>query len=252
MCITIDTAHLAKTKILSMVLNDKEHLIAYSNDVQNLSNRKNSMIFAVPGDISQKDFYDTTKYADFLEELSAKAQDLYASKGIKSRGSTLNAIESFKLGIYDIKLGKTKDLIDYIANSSGLSISQSLLNFYIEKYPNDTLVMCEFDNDKKSSAQPIMFKYTPFNYDVLYFPMMDAHDGNAPKDKSVDRDHTVIWHHPSSDKNKIFDKNISFDAEVPEELNNKNYIKMKYEHDYPNGDLYIYYKEEDYKPIFKY
>lgn len=251
MCITIDTAHLAKTKILSMVLNDKEHLIAYSNDVQNLSNRKNSMIFAVPGDMTQKDFYDTTKYADFLEELSDKAQNLIESKGIKSRG-ILSVIESFKLGIYDIKLGKTKDLVDYIVKSSGMSIYQSLLNFYVEKYPNDTLVMCEFDNDKKSSAQPIMFKYTPFDYDVLYFPMMDAHDGSAPENKLVDRDHTVIWHFPSSEKNKMFDRNVIFNAKVPEEIDNKNYIKMQFEHEHENGDLYIKYKEEDYEPTLKY
>lgn len=246
MCITIDTAHLAKTKILSMVLNDKEHIIAYSNNVQNLSNGNNAMIFAIPGKLTQSDFYDTTSYANFLEELAEKSKNFYE---FRSKSLSLSDdIESFKLGIYDIKISNVETLVDYIKSNQDIKISNDLLDFYLQKYSGQMLVICEFDTNKTSSAQPIMFKYTPTDHDILYFPMMDAHDGSAPKNKDVDRDHTVIWHHPSSEKNKMFDRNVIFDLKVPYDIDNKNYIKMKFNGCQKNGDLYINYKDENYEP----
>ena len=43
MCITVNKANLAKTKIMSLPLESGNHFIAYSNKVKNLSGKPNAI-----------------------------------------------------------------------------------------------------------------------------------------------------------------------------------------------------------------
>lgn len=86
MCITINTAVLSKTKILSVPVNNGNHFIAYSNSVKNTSGKPNAMIFAIPGKTSPSLFYDTTKYKDFMDTIIKKSDLVEDYYGIRSRG----------------------------------------------------------------------------------------------------------------------------------------------------------------------
>ena len=68
MCIVSKEAKLSKTRILSMALDNGNHLLAYSNKVENTSGKQNSMILAVPGELRQEWFMDTSDYNKFLNQ----------------------------------------------------------------------------------------------------------------------------------------------------------------------------------------
>lgn len=72
MCITINHAHLSKTKILSLPLENGNHFIAYSNKVKNESGKPNAMILPIPGKTSPELFHNTESYKDFMDEINER------------------------------------------------------------------------------------------------------------------------------------------------------------------------------------
>lgn len=237
MCITSGPAELSKTKIMSIKLDDDYHLLAYSNSVENLSNKPNSMILAVPGTLTQKDFYDTTAYAKFMDEIEEHwpPRSRGLSKGFDS--DTLS-FENFQLGMYNIFVSDSAhligDAISKLSENERPTISSELLNFFQTHYEGWSFVICCFNGNKKVETQPIMFKYKPFDKKMLYFPGMDSHTGGAPDlTKNVRVDHFLI-----SEYNKFphfeFEEN-----KVPDILKNKHFFGNFEKGRELNGDWYL-------------
>ena len=240
MCITSSPAELSNTKIMSIKLDEDYHLLAYSNKVKNLSKFPNSMILAVPGTLTQTDFYDTTAYAKFLEEIEMFRQMRSRSltKGINTDNDTLS-FETFGLGMYTVFLSESaaliSDALKALPEEKRPKISDELLSFFSTHYHGWSLVVCVFDSEKAVDAQPIMFKYKPFNKNMLYFPGMDSHDGGAPNTNAIVKvDHYIISQLTGVGKTEFSD-----DCKVPEILQNREFYGYNQTRPVSNGDWYL-------------
>lgn len=242
MCIVSAKAKLSKTRILSMALDNGRHLLSYSNKVQNLSGQRNSMILAIPGEVKEELFYNTTDYNKFLGDIEDQAYlSLENSKGIYYRGSLgmrSKSFNRFEVGMYDIIT--TKDLNDVVEE---VEITEDLMNFFHSHYKDWTFVVCMFSGEKEMDAQPIMFEYEPMYPQWLYFPTMDSHDGQAPDMiHPVDMDHSLMYEYPGLRDRVVH--NMKFTQEVPEILKRRNYVSTKWDDKETekqlNGDMYLH------------
>lgn len=251
MCITVDTANLSKTKILSIPVGNGNHFIAYSNSVKNLSGKPNAMILPIPGKTKKDWFYDTTKYNNFLNEIIRKSDLTKNYYGImsKSMRSSSPSLEEFKVGNYTVALTDSiKDLqlyINSIPENVRPNLSDSLSDFFTKKYKDFSFALCMFDSDKTIDAQPIAFEYTPKNINDIYFPTIDSHDGEAPNlSDLVSTDHTFIYEHTGKQNNKMFKKSVELTSDVPPFLKNRKYRFFEsHERGVINGDTFLNSKE---------
>ncbi len=246
MCITVNTAALSKTKILSLPLENGNHFIAYSNSVKNESGKPNAMILPIPGETTQSLFHNTENYKNFLDDIIEKAEwDEWC--GMRSRGflSKGLSVERFKLGIYDIVLTKNfddvKKAIAEFPEEKRPEISEELQSFFQEKYAGWSFAVCFFDTNETSSSQPIAFEYKPFGGGrFIYFPTMDAHDGKAPKvGGMVPVDHTFIYEHTGPMTRKYYLEHIELGENVPEFLQKRKYRYVEMKGHELNNDTYI-------------
>lgn len=247
MCITINHASLAKTKILSLPLKNGNHFISYSNVVRNRSGKPNAMILAIPGKTQPSWFHNTEKYKNFMNEIIEKATiDNWMgilSKGVRSRGMTLS-FESFELGMYTIGLADSFDgaeeFINSLSQEKKPEIGEELKTFFRNEYKGWSFAVCCFDSNKTIDSQPIAFEYTPFHPDFLYFPSLDAHDGKAPRlNFNVDVDHTIIFEHTGEMREDYILDTIKLDADVPSFLQDRKYRFVNMNGSAKNGDTFI-------------
>lgn len=261
MCITVNTAVLTGTKIMSLHLDNGRHFIAYSNKVNNTSGKPNSMILPVPGVLKKEWFHNTEKYKDFMDDIIKNTTDEHytgmLSRGILSKGISLS-FDSFNLGMYKVGIAPSyngiQEYINTLPKDERPSISEELSEFFKNKYAGWSFVVCAFAGDKKMESQPIAFEYDPFGPSLIYFPTMDAHNGGAPKmGENVDVDHTFIYEHLGKQREDLYMKDYSpfknkeEKPEYPDFLKNRKYRFKELRGMAKNGDTYI--KKDDMKAI---
>lgn len=235
MCITSAEAHLSKTRILSLPIEEGRHFIAYSNMVTNLSGKPNSMILPIPGKLKKEWFHNTEKYNTFMndivEYLTPKTR---GTKGLKLSADA--SFDSFKLGMYYVGIAETFDgiqaFIETLKPEEHPALTESLSTFFREYYKNWGFVVCVFDAAKRMEAQPIAFEYEPFDYSVVFFPTMDAHNGLAPEKGEVDVDHVFIYEDLS--RGQVYSP-----KNTPKFLQNRQYKYLKAHQRMQNGDTYF-------------
>lgn len=251
MCITVKLARLTNTKILSLPLENGRHFIAYSNKVKNTSGEPNAMILPIPGETKQEWFDNTESYKGFLEEIADNC-DLHENyMGIRSRGISkgmgiLSAgYDHFELGMYTIGLSKDIDALQGFIQSQPEEkrpeISDELLSFFKEKYAGWSFAVCLFGSDKAIDAQPIAFEYVPFDYNLVYFPTIDGHDGKAPDlNDHVLVDHTFLYEHTGPMIGDFYmQKSVTLKADVPAFLKERRYREQSYQSHLQNGDTFV-------------
>lgn len=247
MCITVNHASLSKTKILSLPIENGNHFIAYSNSVKNLSGKPNAMILPIPGETNPSLFHNTEGYKNFLVEITKKCRLEEDYMGIRSRGLSKSkslSFDQFELGQYVIALSKDfngiREFLAQLPEEKRPVVSEELQNFFQEKYAGWSFAICTFDSDKTINAQPIAFEYKPFNYNFLYFPTMDGHDGGAPDvDAIVNTDHTFIFEHTGEMTGDYAQKFVTLDAQVPAFAQNRKYRAIHSQDRVKNGDVFI-------------
>jgi len=249
MCITSASARLSNTKILSMELNSGRHILSYSNKVENISGRPNSMILAVPGKLKEKWFHDTSKYPDFLKDIEKKAAITFdESLGNMSlsmkRGARSKGFSRFNLGMYDVMI--TDDIDNIYGEGNDLfkvearpEISEELLKFFRTQYKGWSFVICVFSGRESMDSQPITFEYEPFDNNWLYFPTMDCHTGEAPSlKKSVKMEHSLMYEYTGLANRIVND--MKFTQKVPQKFLRRNYVSTKWGDNMVNGDMYLH------------
>ncbi len=256
MCITVNKALLASTKILSMPLENGNHFLAYSNSVKNVSGKPNAMILPIPGVTRKELFHNTTDYNDFLKDITERARVEEDWLGITTRGLHLSksksfSLDEFELGMYTIGLTDSFDGVEaYIASlpeEKRPELSESLRAFFRERCAGWSFAVCCFSSEKPIDAQPIALEYTPFDSTHLYFPTVDAHDGERPDLSAlVDVDHTFIFEHagqfevPGRERQPHYAiRSVKLDDEVPEFLRERKYRFVTVKGKQLNGDTYI-------------
>ena len=243
MCITVNHAKLAKTKILSLALANGNHFIAYSNRVENLSGKPNAMILPIPGETKPEWFHNTETYKDFLDEITEKcAFERYFP--MLSMRSAKGILQKFELGMYSVGLSNNfegiQQFLSELPENKRPEVSEELQKFFKEKYAGWSFAICTFDSEKTIDAQPIAFEYKPFAFDLLYFPTMDGHDGKAPEiGDLVNSDHTFIYEHTGSVNETLMQDSVHLNAKVPDFLQDRKYRSIYRSGRVKNYDTYI-------------
>ena len=175
----------------------EEHYLAYKNTSVNLSDKPNVMVLPIPTEyLDSTNVIDTSSYKDFLDvyEESIKPYTLNSGSsrsGTKSRSVYVNQISS---GSYDIVVGNSlKDIFNVISNMpSGKKpdIQTTDLLKLKDIYPDYSFAFCIWDG--QVDAEPIMFKYKPLDYDRIFIPTLDLHDGKDFSFGNVFLDHSIM------------------------------------------------------------
>lgn len=224
-----------------MPIDNRRHLLSYSNKVKNLSGKPNSMILPIPGKVDKDWFYNTTEYNKFMNDIERDTNThLYRSAGILSKSKSLS-FDEFELGFYKVITSNDIDRLKYrlleFDESQRPEISEELLNFFKSNYEGWSFVVCIFSGNKEMEAQPIMFEYEPFEYNWIYFPTMDSHTGGAPDlNEDVRMDHALILDQRGLDESKV--SAVKFSQELPEILKRRKYVTHQLKLALPNGDIY--------------
>lgn len=196
MCISLKPSKMSKTKIMVGRCSKEEHYLAYKNTSVNLSDKPNVMVLPIPTDyLDASNVIDTSSYKEFLNVYEEAIKPVTLNGGslrlTRSRGVYVNQISS---GSYDIVVGNSlEDIFDVI---SGIPIGKkpdiqiSDLMKLKDIYPNYSFAFCIWDG--QVDAEPIMFKYKPFDYDRIFIPTLDLHDGKDFSFGSVFLDHSII------------------------------------------------------------
>lgn len=243
MCITTNKASLSNTTILSIPVDNGRHFLAYSNKVKNLSGKPNAMILPIPGKTKQEWFHDTTEYKDFLKEIVKKSDiDNWCGNLSMSRGC--KSFDRFNVGMYTIGLSESfegaEEFISSLEENVRPEISDSLKEFFKKEYKGWSFAVCCFSSNEVIDSQPIAFEYEPVNSDIIFYPTMDSHDGEAPDfTERIKSDHTFIFEHSGEMKKEYEMESIQLNSQVPSILQNRKY-RNSYEDGYDfNGDTFI-------------
>lgn len=221
MCISSGPAHFSKTKILTMPIDNGLHFTAYQNSFINESGQPNALILPIPGATSKELFYDTTQYNNFLHDIEEAYTE--QSRGVTLSKSILSdSFESFEVGQYLVGLVSSfngmLEFLKSVPENRRPVIKESLLNFFSRNYNGWSFAICLFDSNKRTDAQPIAYAYQPLMPDTLFYPALDAHDGNPPKmDAAITVDHVLIKSKP------IEQYSVDFTQSVPDFIKNSSY-----------------------------
>jgi hypothetical protein len=241
MCITLGPARLTQTRLIAFV-NEKKgtHVLGYQNTVENLSDQGNGMLFAVPGEMKEEYFYDTTEYSKFMEEIVEQTKP--RSRGFSygsAIGSAKGSVTQFELGAYTVlfshSMESLMERVSLLPEEKRPSFNPSLVNFFESHYHGWGFVICCFSGRNALNAQPILFEYIPDYPEHLYLPGMDAHNGKAPDLKAyVHTDHELIIGYMQEGES-----NIHFSKAVPEILRGRNYKTFSRDGNELNGDWFV-------------
>lgn len=206
MCISSGESEMTKTRIYAgeTMRNGKlHHVLAYQNNAENLSNGVNAMILPVPavGELNEQNLVDVTKFSDILKDMEElmKPRRRGMTKSLGDDDIIFGAAAGFsnlmKIGSYDVAAGSSmpnalKALAKLPAEKRP-KISVGLLSTMSSMYKNWAFAICCWDG--QIEAEPLVFVYEPMFPEKLFAPALDAHDGNAPKNQRVRRDHSIMF-----------------------------------------------------------
>lgn len=195
MCITSNKAELSATTIANIVdFKKKQHNLFYQNKMQNLADDGNCMILPIPGRIIA--LHDTTPFGKFLDDIIKKLTPIGRSMSQASqKGISLSQVGQYTVLTCD-KIDP-KEIIRAISSldkSIRPSINARLIEWYREFYgPEWQLVLACFNNKVELKAQPLWIEYGPFDFNKVFFPGADSHNGEPPLiGQPVDRDHSLL------------------------------------------------------------
>lgn len=201
------------------------HLFGYQNDVVNFSTQLdlgapspeqslatvksggagNAMLLPIPakpGSMTRLNVINTSTCPSFLEDMEL------AVRPPQTRGNPMSApryqlmelappVQVFDSDIYTIVLASSAtdipSALNQVSTERRPAINEEIFKAYAKWYPGWTFALCCFNTADKVKARPMFWWYEPKEPGVLFFPAIDAHDGNIPDLKRrVQVDHTII------------------------------------------------------------
>jgi hypothetical protein len=205
MCVTSGPAKLSNTIIYAAeVINPDgktRHVLGYQNAAENLNGGPNAMLLPIPSaqDLTEKNCISAVGFPNVLKRyaqyVTPRSRGMYLGTPSAPKG-----VQVFDSGSYTVVLAEDPTEILGALNKVPVekrpTISPELLSFYKKHYHGFHVALCCFSGSVE--AEPMLWEYTPLFRDTLFVPGVDAHNGSAPVQSIVDRDHTIILGVPSS------------------------------------------------------
>ena len=153
---------------------------------------------AKPGSMTRFNVVNSSTCPHILSDMARAVTPIRPHRMLMSRGmaSGAPAIQVFDTDIYTVVLARNaKDIpsaLSQVPADKRPAINSAIFNAYSRWYPHWTFALCCFNTTKKASARPLIWWYQPLNPNVLFFPAIDAHNGNPPDLKAnVAVDHVL-------------------------------------------------------------
>lgn len=216
MCITAKDAKLSKTKI-GLIVNhiNQTHTLLYQNNVKNNHAGANCMILPILGSV--RGIEDSTPYDKILDELAEATAP-------KTRGGGLKKVIVIReIGKYHVlhSVGASPEQImealQTLPAEKQPEISKELIAWYASYYKNPELILCCFSSSDQGKTQPIVITYIPRDFNTVFIPGADSHDGGVPNMAgSVERDHVIfLGMYPAHSQTKV---DFSQKDNMPDEM----------------------------------
>jgi hypothetical protein len=255
MCVTTQKALLNYTYIGTWDIEHPEygyrHVLIYQNTPANLSDQPNCMLLHIPSakPLTPENIIDTSEDASFLKKIYDAITPKMAYRGgdtVRSIG--LNIV--FEMGIYDIAIlndcssAAVQEAMLQVPEEKRVTISEEMLDFYRNTFPDWPLVLCCFNNQVASEGSPIMIHYSPLHKNTLNLPTIDSHGSVPVLDRPIPFHQKLIIgsHHPPARTRewkklpKLHYKNEMIPTFLPPALQGLDLD----EETIPNNDLYVH------------
>lgn len=184
------------------------HVLGYQNEAQNHAGKGkvfgnlfgsffkgsggNAMILpfpAVPGSMSKANVLNTENCSEILQDMARtlapppmQASRSFAMAAAASPQARVQIFEA--AGIYTVVLAQdARDIpaaLDQVPREKRPALNPELFAAYAEWYPDWTIALCCFNNDKAKLADPLLWWYQPQFPDHLFLPSLDCHTGDVP------------------------------------------------------------------------
>jgi hypothetical protein len=200
---------------------DVVHVLGYQNKAQNqagitspfgkLVNKLfgkasgNAMILpfpAIPRSMSKANVLNTKNSPDILQDMARALTPPRVTRNPLERSfaaaSPQAKVQVFEAaGIYTVVLAQdARDIpaaLEQVPREKRPSLNAELFAAYNEWYPDWTIALCCFNNQKAALAHPMLWWYKPMFADRLFLPALDGHTGEVPVlKKQVPVDHTLV------------------------------------------------------------
>lgn len=214
MCISANpSAHFAKTVVYAGVAThpltkQTVHVMGYQNRVKSVvPNTPNALILPIQAThpIMATHMIEYPGNKEALKHYSTEIEKYFLPRSSRSLTKSLGpdslsrGFEVFDSGIYTVVTAQSaehlQEALREVPPQKRPVLSPRLLEGLAKAYPGDPIVIACF-NSSDFEADPIFLWYEPKNPDLLIAPAIDAHDGGAPQDVGVKRDHVVVFGAP--------------------------------------------------------
>ena len=204
MCLTLAPAKLSGTIIHigeKIVNGELLHVLGYQNSVVSVTDSANAMVLHFPSRsvMTSNNVVNTVGCKNILKDMKSAIQPPeLLTRGAKgfSYGVT-RSVQIFDTGIYTVVLADDASLIPaalhMVPKDKRPQISNETFNFYTQMYPGWSIALCCFNNRQTVDADPMMWWYKPQDEDTFTLPGIDSHNGQAPLQGDVDRDHWLVY-----------------------------------------------------------
>lgn len=208
MCITFYPAELSGT-VLYVGEGPKTddgrltHVLGYMNAAANHHNGPNAMILPFPADVPMGPANvipsaGTRKLMESMAEIvnptPRRRSMTLGSAAVPKDGR--RGFQIFEHGDYTVVMAEDAESLNeglqVVPQNKRPSISAAQFNDFTALYPNHTFALCCFESKASTKSDPMFWWYVPQNTDSFFMPALDAHDGNAPAEKPVRADHTLV------------------------------------------------------------
>lgn len=202
MCMSSEPSVMSNTKLYvgrAEHLGKNVHVLAYQNTAE--SDVPNCMILPFPAKepMGPANIIDTSKFDKFLDEIVESTREVLKGVYLNSKRLTLgfddDLAQVFNSGSYAVVLASNPDQIvpalERVEEVKRPKITKEFMDKLGELYPEHQFAVCCWKGNIK--PEPLLWWYEPTNPEVLFYPAMDAHDGNPPDlDKKVVVDTNLV------------------------------------------------------------
>ena len=196
MCVTTLEARLSKTRIgVWDILHPDfgyRHVLAYQNNVQNLSDGANCMLLHIPGNgpLEAECIINTENDLELLVNMETSILG-------KSRNASFSN-HIVEMGVYHIALLNDlseisiQNTLQQIPQEKRPELPKEIIAFYNKTFPGLPLALCCFNNKDAKKASPILLHFDPKYPDTFMFNTLDSHGGIPDLNEKVVFHQTII------------------------------------------------------------
>lgn len=167
MCIIKNGGDTKDTNLINLPYKEGRILI-YQNKIKSIT-EKNTLIFAIPGEIVEFITVPKSEMDSFFAQIITYSNDECA---VKSRGGSL--LEVIQVGDYKVS---------YSPNVEDLGLSTPITNIYNALYPEGAnYIQAEFTGTDSQDMDSIAVYYKG----DIHFPVLDSHDGDYNAETLLD------------------------------------------------------------------